>query len=310
MRIVFMGTPDFAVPCLDALLRDGYDVAAVFCQPDKPKGRGYHLIAPPVKELAVAKGIPVYQPVSLRDETTLQILQDIGPDLIVVVAYGKILPKSILDLPPLGCINVHGSLLPKLRGAAPIQWSVINGDPTTGITIMYLAEGMDTGDMILKEELDIDPQETTGELFVRMSQLGAGCLSKAVALLERGEVTPTKQDESMATYAPMLDKTMGNLDFSKTASQIVNLVRGLNPSPCAYTYLNGKRLKVLKAMVAEGFGGSDGQILDTKRFIVGCGGGQQAVELVSVQPEGKKPMDGAAFICGRPLTGKEMLTSG
>jgi methionyl-tRNA formyltransferase len=291
MRIVFMGTPDFAVPCLARILDEGHDVVGVFCQPDKPKGRGYTLTPPPVKQLAEAKGIPVYQPTKLRDGSALEVLRELAPELIVVVAYGRILPLDILEMPRLGCVNIHASLLPKLRGAAPIQWSVINGDEVTGITVMYMAEGMDTGDIILTEETPIALDETAGELFGRLSVMGADCLAKVLPLLESGAAPRTPQDDTLATYAPMLDKAMGEIDFTKSGREIVNLGRGLNPAPCAYTAVGGKRLKVHKAAVvsAELLG-------DRKRLVMSCGDG--AVELLLVQPEGKKVMEGSAYRMG------------
>jgi methionyl-tRNA formyltransferase len=299
MKIIFMGTPDFAVPCLKALLDSGHEVPAIFSQPDRPKGRGYQTQPPPVKRIAVERGIPVYQPVKLRDGAVAELLRSLAPDLAVVVAYGRILPPDILAIPRLGCVNVHASLLPKLRGAAPIQWSVINGDKLTGVTTMYLAEGMDTGDMILRRETAIGPEETAGELFERLSALGADALAETVALLEAGNAPRIPQEAYAATYAPMIDKDMAFLDFTVSPEALCNLVRGLNPSPVAKAYAGGKLLRVLKAIPAPGMSGEPGALLDKKRFIVGCGDG--AVELVAVQPEGKKPMDGAAFVAGRKL---------
>jgi len=299
MRIVFMGTPDFAAAILKRLIDTGRNVVGVFSQPDKPVGRKQVIMPTATKALAMEYNIPVFQPAKLRDGEALKIMQELKPDLTVVAAYGKILPKDILDVPPLGNVNVHGSLLPKYRGSAPIQWSVINGDEVTGITTMYMAEGMDTGDMIMKFELPIGENETAGELFDRMAELGAESIEKTLELFDNGEVKGIPQNDEEATYAPMLKKEMGEIDFGKTAEEIRNLVRGLNPWPTAYTFLDGKTVKVHEAATAEGFCGSEGELLDGKRFIVGCKNG--AVEFITVQPEGKNKMSGADFIRGRRL---------
>lgn len=299
MRIVFMGTPDFAAAILKRLIDTDRNVVGVFSQPDKPVGRKQIIMPTATKALAMEHGIPVFQPAKLRDGEALKIMQELKPDLTVVAAYGKILPKDILDVAPLGNVNVHGSLLPKYRGSAPIQWSVINGDKVTGITTMYMAEGMDTGDMIMKFELPIGENETAGELFDRMAELGAESIEKTLELFDNGEVKGIPQNDEEATYAPMLKKEMGEIDFGKTAEEIRNLVRGLNPWPTAYTFLDGKTVKVHEAATAEGFCGSEGELLDGKRFIVGCKDG--AVEFLTVQPEGKNKMSGADFIRGRRL---------
>ena len=294
-----MGTPDFAVPCLQKLIDCGHEISGVFTQPDKPKGRHGVMTPPPVKELALKNGLTVYQPVKMKDGTALEMLRQAAPELVIVVAYGKILPKEILELPKYGCINIHASLLPKLRGAAPIQWSVINGDAVTGVTAMYMAEGMDTGDMILKLETEIGENETSGELFERLASLGADSIEKTLELFDEGSVPREPQNEAQATMAPMLKKEMGELDFTKSANEIHNLVRGLCPWPVAFTFVDGKSLKVYKADRAEDFCGEAGTLLDEKRFIVGCGDG--AVELTAVQPEGKKQMSGGDFIRGKRL---------
>ncbi len=299
MRIVFMGTPDFAAAILKKLIDSKRNVVGVFSQPDKPVGRKQIITPTATKQLALEHNIPVFQPAKLRDGEALKIMQELKPDLTVVAAYGKILPKDILDVPTLGNVNVHGSLLPKYRGSAPIQWSVINGDKITGITTMFMAEGMDTGDMIMKFELPIGEDETAGELFERMAELGAESIEKTLELFDKGEVKVTPQDESEATYAPMLKKEMGEIDFAKSANDIHNLVRGLNPWPSAYTFLDGKTVKVHEAKAMDGFCGGIGTLLDEKRFIVGCENG--AVELLTVQPEGKNKMSGADFIRGRRL---------
>lgn len=299
MRIVFMGTPDFAAAILKKLIDRKRNVVGVFSQPDKPVGRKQVITPTATKVVAQEYGIPVFQPAKLRDGEALKIMKELKPDLTVVAAYGKILPKDILDVPTLGNVNVHGSLLPKYRGSAPIQWSVINGDKVTGITTMYMAEGMDTGDMIMKFELPIGEDETAGELFERMAELGAESIEKTLELFDNGEVKGTPQDENEATYAPMLKKEMGEINFDKKANDIHNLVRGLNPWPSAYTFLDGKTVKVHEAKAVDGFSGETGTLLDEKRFIVGCENG--AVELLTVQPEGKNKMSGADFIRGRRL---------
>ena len=299
MRIVFMGTPDFAAAILKRLIDTGRNVVGVFSQPDKPVGRKQIITPTATKVVAMEHNIPVFQPAKLRDGEALKIMQELKPDLTVVAAYGKILPKDILDVAPLGNVNVHGSLLPKYRGSAPIQWSVINGDKVTGVTTMYMAEGMDTGDMIMKFELPIGEDETAGELFDRMAELGAESIEKTLELFDKGEVKGEPQAEEEATYAPMLKKEMGEIDYSKTAEEIHNLVRGLNPWPMAYTFLDGKSIKIHAAKAAEDFSGEEGTLLDEKRFIVGCKNG--AVEFITVQPEGKNKMSGADFIRGRRL---------
>lgn len=302
MKIVFMGTPDFAVPCLERIISDGHEILGVFTQPDKPKGRGYKLIPPPVKEVALKHQLPIYQPVKLRDSDAYEVLKKLNPDLIVVVAYGQILPKNILDLPKYGCINVHGSLLPRYRGAAPIQWSVINGDEFAGVTTMYMAEGLDTGDMLLKTQTPIGENETTGELYERLAVIGADCLSDTIKLLQKDGLTPVKQDDSQSSYACMLNKQMGKLSFSKPAKQVHNLIRGLSPWPGAYTSIDGKILKIHRARVADAvnFANAEpGTLLDKKRFIVACSDG--AIEFLEVQLEGKSRMDAKAFLNGKKL---------
>ncbi len=252
MNILFMGTPDFAKESLEAIYNAKYNIIGVVTNPDKPKGRGMKMIASPVKEFTLEKNIPVFQPLKVRKNTEfIEKIKELKPDVICVVAYGKILPKEILDIPQLGCINVHGSLLPKYRGAAPIQWAVINGDKETGITTMYMDVGMDTGDMILKEKVSIGENETTGELWDRLSKIGGELLVKTLKLIEDGNAPRTKQGEDY-TIAPMLDKEMANIDWeNKTAEQIKNLIRGLNPIMGAYTFVNGKKLKIWKAQVVE-----------------------------------------------------------
>ena len=252
LNILFMGTPDFAKESLEAVYNSGHNVIGVVTNPDKPKGRGMKMIPTPVKEFAIEKDIPVYQPLKVRNNTEfIEEMKKINPDVICVVAYGKILPKEILDIPRLGCINVHGSLLPKYRGAAPIQWAVINGEKQTGITTMYMDIGMDTGDMILKEKVDIGEDETTGELWERLSSLGGKLLVDTLKLIEEGKAPREKQSEDF-TMAPMLNKEMAEINWNeKTAQEIKNLVRGLNPIMGAYTYINDKKLKIWKVNVVD-----------------------------------------------------------
>lgn len=255
MNILFMGTPDFAQESLKSLIENNYNVIGVVTNPDKPKGRGMKMVASPVKEYALEKGLKIYQPEKVRkNEEFIEEIKSLNPDVICVVAYGKILPKEILDIPKLGCINVHGSLLPKYRGAAPIQWAVLNGDKKTGITTMYMDVGMDTGDMILKEEVDIGDNETTGELWERLSKIGGKLLVETLKQIEEGTAPREKQGDDF-TMAPMLDKEMAKIDWeNKTAEEIKNLVRGLNPIMGAYTFLNGKKIKFWKVDIAKNIG--------------------------------------------------------
>jgi len=295
-----MGTPEFAVASLDRIVKDGHEVAAVFTQPDRPKGRGYHLTPPPVKVMAQNYGIPVYQPTTLKDEETIQIIKDINPDCIVVVAYGRILPESVLNIPRLGCINVHASLLPKLRGAAPIQWSIINGETETGITTMFMAKGLDTGDMILKAKCDIGPDETFGELHDKLMVMGAETLSKTLTLLEQGKAPREKQDDSLATYAPMIDKNSTLIDWNKSAQEIHNLVRGLNPSPSAYTLFNGLKFKIISSKLHNTESDkTPGSVVSVSEegFVIACGDGKTLL-VKEVQAQGGKKMTAAAYANG------------
>ncbi len=298
MNVIFMGTPEFAVPCLEALIRDGHTVTSVFTQPDKPVGRKQVLTAPPVKQLALAHGIPVHQPTSLKNDEVVSLIRAQKPEAIAVTAYGKLLPKAVLDIPRWGCINVHASLLPAYRGAAPIQWSVINGEPVTGVTTMHMAEGLDTGDMILKKETPILPDETAGELHDRLKEIGAQALSDTLRLLEQDSAPRTQQDDTLSSYAPMLDKSLAQVDFSKTAAQVHNLVRGMSPWPVAYTKLDGRMLKLHKTRILDQ-GGEAGTLLSDTQLIIGCGKG--AVELLEVQYEGAKRMSAELFMRGRRL---------
>ena len=306
MNIVFMGTPDFAVPCLQALIDNGENVQAVFTQPDKPKGRGYKMLPPPVKSLALTYNIPVYQPLSLKKgedaENALNILKDLSPDLIIVVAYGKILPKEILELPKYYCINVHASLLPRYRGAAPIQWCVLNDEKETGVTTMLMAEGLDTGDMLLKESVAIGDDETASELHDRLSAVGAELLIKTISAVKVGTITREKQEDSLSNYASMITKDMCPIDFSLPAQQIHNKIRGLSASPCAVTMLNGKRLKIFKSTMSDKkkYDLAAGTVVNEKDFTVVCGDGY-TVTFTEVQSEGGKRMKVSDFLRGNHI---------
>ena len=299
MRIVFMGTPDFAVPSLQALIDAGHDVCAVYTQPDKPQGRKQILTAPPVKTLALAHDIPVFQPNTLKNEDEQARLRELAPEVIIVVAYGKLLPKAVLDIPPHGCINVHGSLLPRWRGAAPIQWAVIAGDEMAGVTTMQMAEGLDTGDMLLTYETKVGEKETAGELFDRLAQSGAELLTQTLVKLD--EITPRPQDDAQSCYAHMLDKQMAVIDWSKSAHEIDCLIRGLNPWPIALTTLSGERLKVFAAEKAAG-NGESGTVLEAnpkKGLTVACGEG--ALKLTEIQLVGGKRMKATDFLRGHVI---------
>ncbi len=302
MKIVFMGTPSFAAASLERLYADGREVAAVFTQPDKPKHRGMKLTQSPVKMLALEHGTPVHQPATLRDGQALEILRDIEPDLIAVVAYGKLLPHAILTLPTLGCVNIHGSLLPKYRGSAPVQWAVLNGDEISGVTSMYMAEQMDAGDIILKKETPIGDGETAGELYDRLSALGAQLLSETLDAISDGTAPRIPQDEKLVTYAPPLGKHQSPIDWSQPAQKIVNQVRGLNPWPSATTSLNGVTFKVHKAAVdSNTTGAAPGELVaaGVDGLIVACADG--AVRIVELQAPGKRRMDATDYLRGNPL---------
>ncbi len=297
MRIVFMGTPDFAVPSLEALLKAGHEVAAVYTQPDKPKGRGHKLQPPPVKELAMQHNIPVYQPATLRKPEAIEELRALQPELIVVAAYGKILPLDALNVPPRGCINVHGSLLPKYRGAAPIQWAVLNGDAVTGVTIQQMGEGVDTGDMLAKAETEIGADETSGELFDRLMVLGAELLIDTIDRLD--SIVPVPQNEAEATHASMISKEMGAIDWTHSAQEVHNQVRGLNPWPAAFCTVDGKKMKLFKTRIVS-LQGEPGVLTNNNgEMIVYCG--KDAVVLTEIQPENGKRMRGSDYLRGHPL---------
>ena len=307
-KIVFMGTPDFAVPALEALIRSPeYEVALVICQPDKPQGRKQILTAPPVKALAVSHGLRVYQPNSLKNGEAFETIRACSPDFIVVSAYGKMLPKNVLDQPRYGCVNLHGSLLPQYRGAAPVQWSVINGDAVSGVTTMLMDVGLDTGDMLLRETVAIGPEETAGELFDRLAALCPALLLKTLRGLEEGTIVPEKQNEAEATYVGMLDKAMAEIDWNKPARTVHDLIRGLNPWPVAKTKFDGKIFKIYSSRVREqSIKGDVGTLLaDGGRLFVRCGEG--ALELLEVQLEGARRMSAADFLRGHaPAPGKKL----
>ncbi len=303
MRVVFMGTPDFAVAVLCRLVEDQWDVAAVYTQPDKPKNRGMKLVPTPVKEYAVTCGIPVYQPESCRDEAVLAQLRDLEPDVIVVAAYGKLLPQALLDIPKKAIINVHSSLLPQYRGAAPINWAVLNGDEETGVTIQYMAAELDAGDILLAKKTAIDPQEDAAQLYSRLAELGGEAASEALALLERGEAPRIPQVYGpQYQYASMLSREMSPLDWAKPARTLVNQVRGLIPWPCASTEVAGVRWKVFRAHVGEETGKAPGTILsaDKNGVTVACGDGR-ALVITELQADGGRRMAAADYLRGHPV---------
>ena len=303
MKIVFMGTPDFAVTVLEGILKTEHEVGLVATQPDKAKNRGKKIQYTPVKEKALAHGIPVLQPEKVRgNEEFLAKLREYQPDIIVVVAYGQILPKEILELPKYGCVNVHASLLPHLRGAAPIQRAIIDGDKETGVTIMQMDKGLDTGDILLVEKYRLAPKETGGSLFDKLSELGGPLLLQALDLAERGELSPVPQEHEKHTYAKMLTKALGEIDFNQSAEVVERLIRGLNPWPSAYTHLSGKMLKIWDAdVVASETKGEPGQIVqvDKDGFMVQTG--KDLLKINSLQLEGKKRMDAESFLRGYTL---------
>ncbi len=298
MNIVFMGTPDFAVESLKALVDAGHNILGVFTKVDMPRGRKMVMTPPEVKAFALEKGLTVYQPATLKSDEVVDTIKALNPEVIVVVAYGKLLPKEVLEIPPLGCINVHGSLLPKYRGAAPIQWTVLNGDKVGGVTTMYMGEGLDTGDMIDKYETEVGENETAGELFDRLAVAGANLLLQTLDKLKNGTAQRTAQHEEDATYASMLDKSMCVIDWNKSAQEVHNLVRGLNPWPVALTTLGGKRMKIISTRISSK-SGKPGQVVSINPLTVACKSG--SVEILTLQPEGKKPMDSKSFLMGHKL---------
>ncbi len=304
MNVIYMGTPDFALPALKALSASKHTVSAVFTQPDKPRGRKMILTPPEVKVCANDLNIPVYQPETLKDGKALDIINSYSPDVIVVAAYGKILPKEVLDAPKYGCVNIHGSLLPKYRGAAPIQQAVLNGEKITGVTAMLMDVGLDTGDILMIRQTEIGEDETSGELFDRLAVLGGELILKTLSALEDGCITPLKQDENFATYTSKIDKSYCPIDFSKSANEVHNQVRGLNPQPAALTKINCKNVKIYKTKVCKKCG-KPGTVLDTNPLTVACG--TNSVEILELQPEGKKRMAASAFIAGHNINKGDII---
>lgn len=302
MKIAFMGTPEFAVPSLKALVEAGHEICGVFTQPDKPKNRGMKLQPTPVKEYSLSVDLPVFQPAKLRDGEALGILKELDPELIAVAAYGKILPVEILELPRLGCVNVHSSLLPKYRGAAPINWAILNGEDETGVTIMYMAEGMDTGDILAQRTTPIQIDENAAQLFERLAHMGAELLVETVAQIGAGTAKAVPQDEGRACRAPMLSRELSPMDWGKTARQLHDQVRGLYPWPAATAVLDGVRCKILRTALAGETRQAPGAVLqgDKKGFRVACGNGS-VLEILELQPDGKRPMAASAFLLGHPI---------
>ena len=307
-RILFMGTPEFSLPALDALFRSGYPVCAVVTQPDRPAGRGQKEVAPPVKTLALSLGLPVLQPARVRDSAFLETLGEIAPDMIVVAAFGQILPKALLDLPSYGCLNIHPSLLPKYRGAAPLNWSIIRGETTTGVTIMLMDEGMDSGDILLQEKTPLSPDETFGELHDRLAQMGAGLLLTTIEQVISGAARRQKQDASAVTFAPRLTRETGKIAWNDRVADIVNLIRGLSPSPAAYTALDGQTLKIFAAQ------GRPGAVCETPGSVgaptaegLPVAAADGYVLLKDVQLAGKKRMPTGDFLRGYRLKEKSVL---
>ncbi len=303
MRIVYMGTPDFAVASLERLIADGHDIAAVFTQPDKPQGRKMKLTPPPVKQVALTHHIPVYQPETFKNESQLPLLRELAPEVIVVVAYGKLLPQYVLELPKYGCINVHGSLLPKYRGAAPVQWMVLNGETTAGVTTMYMDRGLDTGDILLTRETAVGENETAGELFDRLAALGADLISETLSRLPQG-IARTPQDDSQSTYVSVLDKSMAVIDWTQPAQQVHNRIRGLDPWPVALTTRGGVRLKLFQSRMTD----HSAQVpagtvveADAKTgLFVACGDGR-VLQITEVQMVGKKRMPAGDYLRGHAM---------
>ncbi len=302
MRIIFMGTPDFAVPCLKALIDSDNEVVGVFTQPDKPKGRGYEMTSPPVKVCAIENNIPVFQPSTMRDGSALEIINSLNAELIIVVAFGKILPKEILESVRYGCINIHASLLPKLRGAAPIQWSIINGETETGVTSMQMDIGLDTGDMLLKKSIEITEDMNAGELHDVLSVLGAEVLIETIDCIKDNKLIPVKQDDSLSNYASMLTKELCPIDFTNSSTDVHNKIRGLSPWPVATTKINNKTYKIHKSQkITESFSGKPGEIVDNNnRLICMCGDGK-CIEILEIQAEGKRKTDTASFLRGNKI---------
>lgn len=298
MNIVFMGTPDFAVKSLQQIIKDGHKVQAVYTKADAPKGRKMVLTPSDVKVCALEHNLSVYTPSTFKDEAEAERLKALSPDLIVVVAYGKLLPKSVLDIPKYGCVNVHGSILPRWRGAAPIQWTVLSGDDYGGVTTMYMNEGLDTGDIILTRKVKVGENETSGQLFDRLCVEGASLLSETIRQIEAGTAPRIPQSNDDATYASMLSKDISEIDFAKPAKEVHNKVRGLSPWPSAQSRLFGKRIKILETRISDK-NGEAGKVISVNPLTVACAEG--AVEIITLQPEGKRAMASADYLMGHPL---------
>ena len=299
MKIVFMGTPDFAVGALEALVEAGHDVVAVVTQPDKPKGRGKEMQQTPVKECALKHNIDVFQPVKIKTPEAVEVLRGYGAELFVVAAFGQILSKEILDMPKFGCVNIHASLLPKYRGAAPIQWAILDGEKETGVTIMHMNEGLDTGDMLTKVVVPIEDTDTGESLFDKLAEAGAKLLIETIPQIEAGELTPQPQDDSLSTYAKMIKKEMGLIDWKKEAVVLERLVRGMNSWPSAYTHFNGKTLKIWETEIEEGNRNmAPGMVAEVTKNSIKVQTGQDLLVLKQIQLEGKKRMDVASFLLG------------
>ena len=301
MKLVFMGTPDFAVPCLEELIKAGHEIVGVFTQPDKPVGRKRVMTPPPVKVCAEKNGITVYQPDSVRTEESLSLMKELNPDCVVVVAYGKIIPSEMLKLPKLGFVNVHGSLLPKYRGAAPIQWSIIDGEKKTGVTTMQMDDGIDTGDMLEVSETEIGENETAGELFDRLAEMGGKLIVSTLSKLEKGELTPIPQDHEKSNYAKIISKEMALIDFNMSAENVFNLIRGFNPWPIAYTIIGDKRLKVFAAEKIGSVNGKAGEVVSSDGTLTVAFGDGNGLKFTDVQLEGSKRMSATEMLKGRPI---------
>ena len=301
MKLVFMGTPDFAVPCLEELINAGHEIIGVFTQPDKPVGRKRVMTPPPVKVCAGKNGITVYQPDSVRTEEALSLMKELNPDCVVVVAYGKIIPSEMLKLPKFGFVNVHGSLLPKYRGAAPIQWSIIDGETKTGVTTMQMDDGIDTGDMLEVSETEIGENETAGELFDRLAEMGGKLIVSTLSKLEKGELTPIPQDHEKSNYAKIISKEMALIDFNMSAENVFNLIRGFNPWPIAYTIIGNKRLKVFAAEKIGSVNGKAGEVVSSDGTLTVAFGDGNGLKFTDVQLEGSKKMSATEMLKGRPI---------
>ncbi len=307
MNILFMGTPEFAVPTLKALADAGHNILGVYTQPDKAVGRKQIMTPPPVKVCALELGVPVFQPDTLKNGEAEENIKNLNPDIIVVVAYGKILPEAILNIPRYGCVNGHASLLPRHRGASPIQWSIVCGDKKTGVTTMLMEKGLDTGDMLMKAETEIGENETAGQLHDRLSLIGAELMVKTLEGLEKGEITPEKQDDSLTNYAPIINKEMGFLKFDKRAEEICNLIRGFNPWPAAYFMLDGKRIKVFASKVSGKTEKPAGTIIRSDGELTIACAENTSLTLTEIQPEGSKRMSAKDYLIGHPIeAGREV----